>query len=300
MASLMRNKIIANGAIGIIVHPPIDSNNSTMVGKIGSYNNLIEEFKILNIIQENEDKDLPCIYNNVSFEEIDIKKVHNLMRTYDGDKNIFEGETILYQLSIPFIEGKSLESFMDINEMFTGDLDEWFKHIQLLLRLRNDITRLKLIGIEHRDIHLGNIMYDENKDRLFLIDFGQAKYFSSNYKIGDEYSDLSELDTIILRYFQSVSDNLLIVNFILTKDLASGNEQEKTMIRDCDKNSIVYNSDQKIIKIKNVSKRIQHYIDTHSNYDNNELLLNIFRHDSVTIFHFDKVKIEKIIEYFKE
>ena len=78
---------------------------------------------------------------------------------------IFDGENGISYLITEYIPGKDLTNYTNMSEKFYNELAR-----QMLIAL---IT-IHNLNVVHRDIKPANIMYEENTETFYLIDFGLA------------------------------------------------------------------------------------------------------------------------------
>lgn len=99
--------------------------------------------------------------------EIEIAKIlnHDNIVKYYETKEVDEGTIYLL---MQHIKGSNLESYMD--EYDTG-LEEQ-KAKKLFLQLIQAINFIHSQGIYHRDLKLENLMFDQESEKVYLIDFG--------------------------------------------------------------------------------------------------------------------------------
>lgn len=290
----MNNRILGRGENGLVVRPPIGYDDPTMVGKIGKYEDLSQEFKIIKLLPERG----PYLYDKVYIDIVDKQELSLLTDIFE---EIDKSENI-YQLITPFVEGKPLDKFMDSDDLFIGSINEWAIHIQSLLRLRTDILKLKRNGIEHRDVHSGNIIFNGNN--MTLIDFGSATKGNTNdnFSEDEEYVDNNSIDKIILDYFNSIRDKKILVDMILNNQLATVITTPELIFKIKDKKSIIYDNGNIIgIKIntstKHSNREIYEYILDNPN-DNKKILKYVFEYSYDNVYHFIRINLENIKEYF--
>jgi len=179
--------------------------NEYTVCKIGFKDIMINEynnFKLLpnkapimnlsSVILKNSDKNINDLQDSVILRSIfDHIKTNDNQWLHDNLKNFISIDTFdttLYEIHMPFIQGKSLDKI----DKFTFSLKESLFVLYEQMKELNEID-----GIFHNDLNLGNIMYNEENDIITIIDWG---YMSLNtpLKIMFEHPIKTDLERIML------------------------------------------------------------------------------------------------------
>jgi len=168
-----------------------------------SYLNLDPQYKI--IYEDNHNKKVVKVKlkNNVKFvlkhlriETTKNSQINHLFREYrigkilgkltDGiamSKNIRKKEVEKYTVIEILMEygGISLSTFMDKGKLEEGDT------MKIACQLLSTLTLMEELGISHLDIKPLNIVWDKNKNRVKLIDFGTSLMsFGKNNRVFKE------------------------------------------------------------------------------------------------------------------
>lgn len=277
----MNSEILGEGAQGIVICPPLLSDDENFVGKISNYRSLKKEYEILRMLPE----DGPYDYRDIKLEKIESSEM-------DLISDRFNNEEEIYQLIIPKINGKELGSFFNGDD-FCGSVKTWEEHISALLVLRHEIILLTDESIFHNDILPRNIMYDGEK--MLLIDFGEATTENIDIKqikidgIEDEYtasdlldiknSDLKSINAVIHRYFKGMIKRKLMFDLFIEKDLITYFEiglpqRYEDLIEYDEDGEIIHVMKYRISKYSQIE--IDEYVESHTN---EEILKHLYNHE---------------------
>jgi len=159
--------------------------NEYTVCKIGFKDIMINEYNNLQLLPNKapimdissvtlkmSDKNIDDLHNSIILKSIfEHIKIHDHQWLHDNLKNFISIDTFdttLYEIHMPFIQGKSLDKI--------GRFDSRIKTSCIILY--DQIKELNEIDkIFHNDLNLGNIMYNEESNLLTVIDWG---YMSLN------------------------------------------------------------------------------------------------------------------------
>jgi len=181
----MNSRIIGNGTQGYVVRPPINLTDENFVGKLGLYNNLINEY---NMAQKFHPEG-PYQLNPIKLEKINSEDVELIT-------NVFKNSDV-YQLVIPYIHGKSLNIFFDNNGIYVDSVNNWIDQLKALLFLQKEIQLFNSLGLYHNDIDTSNIIYNDFEKKMYLIDFGLASIYDEDVD-EDESSNICNIISSLL------------------------------------------------------------------------------------------------------
>lgn len=232
-----KNKIIGQGFYGIVVTPPIECGLKfapNSIGKISTDKELNKEYEfIMKIINSNIDTKIKEYLNEnnvflckLEKEDIpELDKDEKLVDLFNNNKP-FKIEDLLdppyYQLTMPYL-GNTFDTYIakykDICSTKKQNPDlimnvGVFKHYMVSLqKLYDEIKLLNSKKIYHNDIKPNNIIYNEKKNDLILIDYNLSlhkeipKSYSTNIKPFQEVIDRVDFINNVLFYFLKISFN---------------------------------------------------------------------------------------------
>ena len=232
-----KHKIIGQGFYGIVVTPPIECGlkfEPNSIGKISSNTELNKEYEfIMKIINSKIDTKIKEYLNknNVflcKLKEEDIPKLYTDKKAveYFKDNKPVNIQDILdspyYQLTMPYLGNTFdtyIEKYKDIcstnkqNSELIMTVDVFKKYMNSLKYLYEEIKQLNNKKIFHNDIKPNNIIYNENKNDLILIDYNLSLHkeitntYVSNIKPFQEVIDRVDFINNVLLYFLKFSFN---------------------------------------------------------------------------------------------
>jgi len=234
--------IIGQGWYGIVIQPPIKcrpytkykhySVSSNSIGKISSPIELKKEYEfIMKILDSNVSTKIKNYLNkyNVFLCELkteDIPKLaiseHLVSNFNNGDPKVIEDlfDPPYYQLVMPYL-GKTFDTYIDkYKDLCVSkssdqiiDVITYKKYIVALQNLYNEIVELNRNKIYHNDLKPNNLIYNEEKNDLILIDYNLSisKEIPSNYALSiqpfQEIVDINDFVNKVLFYFLKISFN---------------------------------------------------------------------------------------------
>ena len=229
-------KIIGKGSFSCVLYPSINSNNNlSMVGKIGTSEDLSMEYYRIKKLPENG----PYLYYNV--KTFDLTKEQSSDIIDIANLKINKGFKLM-ELIIPLIHGESLEEFLnkykespffnkssniyqyiDENNLKPDiKFNQWFNLINAFGDFYDKVKEMNLeYSVFHNDIHLGNIMYDDYK--LYLIDWAPPSGFGNFDEYGrdiidesDEYNEEIEYNEYDYKQGEDDRDAETVISIIKT------------------------------------------------------------------------------------
>ncbi len=91
-----------------------------------------------------------------------------------------------------FLFTENLDGFTDLRHWAkTGQTADYFSEHHLVARSLELMAELHAAGIVHRDFKFGNLLWHEDKRRLYLIDFDGAKTFSPETAVKPRARDIA-------------------------------------------------------------------------------------------------------------
>jgi len=224
-----RNKVIAEGCYGMVVHPPalcikdLDEKyfKDDYIGKIATHKELKKEYDfILEYLKLN------TRYSHyIKKEDVVLCKI-NLSKLDNKWKQELEEENKIYQLIMPYLgNGLTFSKFLkryknvcspeiqsDSNIKKEVISIQEYKNVLIALRqLRDDILQLNTRKIYHNDIKSNNIIYVEKENELLLIDYNTSIHlkipdeFAKNITFYQSFYDLYCFTTLVLFPFLKVA-----------------------------------------------------------------------------------------------
>lgn len=182
---------------------------ATFINRIRSSADLLGEGAVAQVITSHEGdygdicvkvlKDLQYLPDNDAIREGDIH--YEAMRVgvsvpeivcstgYEYDRDDF-GRVVRSYIVMKTVHGHSLEEIA--KKEF--ELPKDFKVDVFIDKLKNEVERMHQAGIYHRDLHLGNVMIDEEGNPV-IIDFGRA----TKNAYGNPY-ELEKADGTVIDY----------------------------------------------------------------------------------------------------
>jgi serine/threonine protein kinase len=209
------SRFIASGAYGCIYHPPYDCNgkdlkDTTLVTKLVKNDYTSQTEYDISTMLKNKDGFLliekKCPVSSKSIEKSMAKDCDLIERKDPHIKNKY---LLLYS---KYIHGTELANYMKINFSI--------KHlVRTFCFLCKQIEVLIDCKIIHHDLHFGNIMYDSEKKRLIIIDFGlsiiASKFYLNNQLNMPYLKDAIFTYTPTWQYF-AIEEHLL--GYLVHKD----------------------------------------------------------------------------------
>jgi tRNA A-37 threonylcarbamoyl transferase component Bud32 len=173
----MKYKILDYGHDGIIVYPGIlndDKNINKYITKIGMKKNIDNEKYIYDNLPDEFDK---IIYNKECYiNTFESKLLNDFDLTEINSKRKTKLTEYNRQITINFFNGKNLAKILQNRSMITKP--EIYNLLKKMIFLYECIKKLNnKYFIFHKDITRHNILYNQEKNKIFLIDFVQSKKF---------------------------------------------------------------------------------------------------------------------------
>ena len=109
-----------------------------------------------------------------------------------------------YWIIMDRIKGESLENIYDENVTTQQRLDIGAK----ILSVAYELNR---IGISHQDLHMGNIIIDNENEKVFLIDFDQSKYVG-------EFDKVKKIEEVINSQCDAITIALVLIKLFGKKE----------------------------------------------------------------------------------
>ncbi len=139
-------------------------------------NNLEDEAKFLeevaDLVDENDNVIIPQPFMVINSEKKEKVTKENLK----GEMVTFEQRVRESVLVMERIDGPSLEDIFDPKEpRFKKDLPEGIDLKKFFDDLQSFVEKMNEHDIHHRDLHMGNIMIDEETHKPVIIDFGFSR-----------------------------------------------------------------------------------------------------------------------------
>jgi len=185
-------KVLGAGSYGVVIMPPLPCANnmefpSNSVGKIGLYSELKREYDFMvnyaNVNKNFINREL------IRFCEIDKKDIPDeIAKVLFDDREL--SDQVLYQLVMPFL-GNTLDKFIqqfkmtcrfdrnaldyyssNQNDRRVMDVATFQRLMIAVADLFEDIATLNRQHIHHNDIKPNNMIYNEEANQIFLIDYG--------------------------------------------------------------------------------------------------------------------------------
>jgi hypothetical protein len=260
--------VIGCGSTGCIIKPALNTFNSYFVSKVGFIKGITNEYKNIKVLPKDADMPFFDI-DSVSFSLVDpiyhdsLKYKINLIRSVFDELNHYKkeskevlenylGETLefnIYEIVMPYIKGETLHNIIQsretgmepklkINDIFYNslypivsiDLNDIIKLIKCLCKLYYQIDKLNnTYKIYHNDLHMRNIIYDEENNKITVIDFDRLSIGAEKKlegRMGDIESILSHIQIFLLcgciknEYFtELLIDNNIITHFDINTEI---------------------------------------------------------------------------------
>lgn len=171
--------------------------------------------------------------NNFILKEIDPRQTFTIVAYDENPINIKAISTAELQ-KCPSLQGKDLNSLKFLNYKYAGislssiienntkfDKNSSKDLIAAIANLTVKIYGMNSIGYFHRDLHEGNIMYNEKEKHAYIIDFGNAQV-GSDKPLWDMQSILICMRLIIsnLLAFSKLDNNYITSLNLFYKDLS--------------------------------------------------------------------------------
>ena len=198
-------KLLNQGAYGCVYYPGITCNgnlekNKKFITKIEIYDKTsINEIEISNIIKKI--KNYRQYFSPVmKYCITKLNKLEKFKHNLDDCEPINVSDNIYSQfilIYINYINGKQIEKY------FLDDINSPIIYVSKLLHdyvyLQKSLLKLQSNNIVHYDLHSGNIMYDIDKNRPIIIDFGLSfnnkKFYISNNLKNLNFLEIKKLTT---------------------------------------------------------------------------------------------------------
>jgi len=186
--------------------------NNETISKISSINEISKEFQNIKSLPQ------PGPYydsSNIQIIKLDSPENIDFVRQNCGLRDDIE----LYELRLPFIKGKTLQEYLFLdgskNSFILKDIKHnyvfrifpfcygirnWLNLLEALLEVYHFVKNLNDIHyIYHNDLHNKNIIYDEETQKITVIDFGLMSIGTSKVKKYQE-EDIFQLQ----KHFQNI------------------------------------------------------------------------------------------------
>ena len=252
----------SSGQYGCAIYPRITCKGNQSK-KINKKNNLISKITVADFYSDNEyyiGNKLSKIKNNESFIFIEkqcgitkktVKKINDKY-TCKATKDTEKGKNfvMLYSKYVPSIQ---LTKFFETN----FSIKDVYKYYVFCLK---NIDILLENNIIHRDMHLGNILINTNKE-MFLIDFGLSLYtkklYKNNNKINYEYLSKILITYDNKWYYWTIENHIL--NHYIFKKTKLDNITLKMIIEDYYNNNHVFKTLYIDNDLYNYKKEVYNY-----------------------------------------
>lgn len=190
---------IGEGAEGFVLKSIINPN---MVIKIGFKEEISQEFTNINLLPA---KDFYYDRNLVTIEIVLIDEIDLLL----SFSKYFKKECVkllddkkdctMLKLNLPFIEGITFINI--IRSTVPINFDRWLKMLLSLYELYIKIKNLnEEFLIYHNDLSEDNIIYNEDENKFYIIDFGQM---SINFP--DCCCGLDDMDSLLSKFIELIN-----------------------------------------------------------------------------------------------
>jgi len=203
----MNNKIIGNGSQGYIIKPPINSTDQNFVGKVGTYDNLMNEYTMI----QKFPIEGPYLLNSLDFT-VTLEKLNN--EDLELITNVFNHLDV-YQMIIPYVYGTPLDQLFD-NNVYMNSVNNWIDQLKALLVLKNDISILNQHQLYHNDIDISNIIYNDMEKKMYLIDFGLASTEDE-----DDIDESASIDEIIKLFISGILNRSPVKEWVLIHNICT-------------------------------------------------------------------------------
>lgn len=202
---------IGCGGYGAVFHPPIGSNDTSMVGKVvfsESFDEAKREWQNIKVIKKIDPEQNYFLYPSKK-EEIDVSEYNKFAKT-----------PVNYATGGKLVQFTLKNGGVSLRKHNYSTLNQLLVHI---LRVAQSIQILLQHDIVHLDMHLGNIMLKRNDD-CKVIDFGLSKtfkmfYSQSNYLWSAEYA-VNPPEFRLIQTRRKKIHNLIAEQELLAKYLA--------------------------------------------------------------------------------
>ena len=225
-------KLLNQGAYGCVYYPGITCNGALekekkFITKIEIYDKTsINEIEISNIIKKI--KNYRQYFSPVmKYCITKLNKLEKFKHNLDDCEPINVSDNIYSQfilIYINYINGKQIEKY------FLDDINSPIIYVSKLLHdyvyLQKSLLKLHSNNIVHYDLHTGNIMYDIDKNRPIIIDFGLSfnnkKFYISNNLKNLNFLEIKKLTMHYSPKHYTYPPELHFVTYILS-DLTRDN-----------------------------------------------------------------------------
>jgi hypothetical protein len=169
-----RNKKLGSGADGCIISPPLSFQNKKFVGKIS---NKLDNF--LNLTTEfNNYKNLPESEFFLDKNMIKLRELSNDERETAKDVCQFGYNSQNVELIMPKFTGITMEQYLKAPYK---NKSKRIKITKKFSELLNETYRFyKEYGWDHGDFHGGNIIYNEKRNEMKLVDLQRSSFTIDN------------------------------------------------------------------------------------------------------------------------
>lgn len=140
--------------------------DDNFIGKIGTYDNLIEEFLIIQKFPILGPYKLNSSKFTVTLNKLNNEDVEFITDTFNAAD--------IYQMILPYIHGTPLNKLFNNEGIYIDSINNWMDQLLALLFLIDEIRILNEIELYHNDLDLPNIIYNEIEKKMYLVDFGLA------------------------------------------------------------------------------------------------------------------------------